>query len=242
MITPGYYKTNYRGLGLGEIARMHGWVRAPLAYLVTRFKEPSPFGWMPLSWADLKCERQDLSERCWQATAPHREAFQRLGFRELGFKKVRGILNPVILDNGGINYLDATGSHFGQLIYHRVYLGGPNRAAREQVTIAFTAVFEDCVLSYTNNRKTFDALPRQKVVRCRSEDAPGIHQAFRENLARQPEIPRRFPDEDSLRHWFDSNQMETLEHRMRKGLYVRMTEAEVEAARRKLPPPLPAGT
>src|ERR1041384_6676427 len=102
MITPGYYKVNYRALSMGGVARMRGLLRLPLAYLITRLKQPTATTWMPTLWAELECPRRALSEQFWAATARQRQTFASLGFSELGFKKLKRILNPLHRDNGGI--------------------------------------------------------------------------------------------------------------------------------------------
>jgi len=219
---------------------MRGVLRAPLAYLITRCKRPTATAWMPQTWADLECREQELSERFFQAISPHREAFQRLGFTELGFKKLKRVLNPNHRDDGGINYLDNTRCHFGQLIYNRSHVPPPVSTEREQVVIAFTAVFERGTLSFTNNTKTpLGSVPHHDVVRILSCDEAVIYQRFVEHLKCYNEQPRCFPNLQSLQNWFDANATEVFEYRVRRGLFIRMSDDEVAAARRKLPPPLP---
>jgi hypothetical protein len=240
MCAPGYYKANYRALSLRAVARARGLFRLPLAYLVTRFMKPAATGWMPQMWADLECQEQDLSERFFQATALYREAFKHAGFSELGFKKVRRFLNPGYRDNGGINYLDGSRCHFGQLIYNRLHVPPPVSRDREHIVIAFTAVFQTGTLSYTNKRKTFfEPMQHHTVVRLPSNDVADIYRRFVGDLGHRDEQPRRFPDLRALQDWFDSNATEMYERWVRQGLYVRMTDDEVAAALRRLPPPLP---
>ena len=235
----GYYQSNYRALSVKGVARMRGWLRLPLAYLITRFKAPTPAGWMPQLWADLECTEPELSPQCLVATVRHRETLRRLGFSEVGFKKLNRILNPLHRDDGGINFLDASRRHYGQLIYNRSHVPPPVNAVRERVVIAFTAVFKDEIFSYANNSNTpFDAVPRQKVVRISSNDAAQIYQRFVDDLKRRNEEPLHFSDLESLRNWFDSNAIEVFNHRVRKRLFIRMSDKEVAIARQKLPPPV----
>jgi hypothetical protein len=240
MSTPGYYKTNPRALSVRGLTRKWGLLAFPLTYLITRFKKASPGGWMPMLWKDLECTKQDLSDRFWQATARQRKDFTALGFTELGFKSVKkGFLNPLIRDNGGANYLDASRRHFGQLIYNRAFYPQPISAEREIITIAFTAVVDRVVLACTNNRSPLDSLPGSEVLRVQSDAVVRIYQAFTEHLARRAEPPQHFPDDASLHSWFDDNAVEVFEYRVRTGLFIKMTDEEVAAARRKFPPPLP---
>jgi hypothetical protein len=185
----------------------------------------------------LECAPQDLSERFFQMAAPHRREFERLGFTEVGLKKLRRLLNPNHRDNGGINYLDTGRCHFGQLIYNKTHVPPPINADKEHLTIAFTAVFQERTLSYTNTKFGFDSLAQREVIRCPSSDVASLYQAFSNRLKQCSESPRHFPDLHSLRTWFDSNAGEAFEDRVRRRLYIRMNDEEVEAARRKVPPP-----
>jgi hypothetical protein len=194
---------------------------------------------MPTSWADLECSESALSTRFWAATARQREAFADLGFTGIGFKKLRRILSQLHRDDGGINYLDGSRCHFGQIIYHRLFVPAPVRADREHITIAFTAVFERGSLSYSNSKSPFDPLPHHEVVRCSTPDVSQLYSKFVEHLNGRPQPPRHFADDQSLRRWFDANQVEVFEAKVRRRLILRMTDAEVETAQRRLPPPLP---
>lgn len=209
---------------------MWGLFRLPFTYLITRFQKATPGGWMPKLWKDLECAKEDLPERFWQATVLQRQDFTELGFTELGFKRVKDVMNPLIRDIGGVNYIDASRRHFGQLVYSRVFMPAPIRAERERITIAFTAVFGQTVFSCVNKKSPFDSAPGIEVLRVQSDDAKGIYQAFVEHLARRNEQSRHFPDESSLQSWFDANATEVFEYRVRTGLFIRMTDAEVAAA------------
>jgi hypothetical protein len=61
-----------------------------------------------------------------------------------------------------------------------------------------------------------------------------IYEAFRQQLKEHGQQPRRFPDLQSLKDWFDSNALELLQHLVRQGVFISMSEKEVEAARSKL--------
>ncbi len=197
---------------------------------------PASAGWMPTLWSDLECTKEDLSERFWKATASCRQEYQRLGFTECGSSKATRLLNPMFGDNGSITYLDETRRHFGQVVYTLVRAPLLSAVVVERVTIVFTAVFQSGSLSYTNTKSAFDPLPKQEVVRLATPDPAFIYQRFLEHLRQRPEPPHRFSDQSSLQHWFDSNQIETFEDRVRRGLFVRMSDNEVELAQHKLPP------
>ena len=242
MYEPGYYKTNHRALSLREMIRMRGPLRLPFTYYVTRRMKANPAVWMPQMWANLVCTEQELSARFIQVAEPYRQTFRSLGFQETGFKKLKGILNPHHRDDGGINFLDSSRCHFGQLIYNKSRVPAPVNQDREQVVVAFTAVFEKGTVSYTNNTKTaFDTVPNHDVTRIQSNDVGEIYQRFVNDLVKRGKQARHFPDQKSLQSWFDSNATEVFNHRVRKGLFVRMTDAEVAIARKKVAPPVPRG-
>ncbi len=240
MCDPGFYSSNYRALSLRELVRMRGLLRLPLTYLITRFKTPTPAGWMPQMWADLECAEQELSPGFARATTGCRESLLNLGFDEVGFKKLKRILNPNHRDDGGINLLDRSRCHFGQLIYNKSHAPPPIDRDREQVIVAFTAVFEEGTLSYTNNAKTaFDPVSHHAVVRIASHDVGHIYRRFVDAVQGHKEPPVGFANRQALCDWFDSNAMEVFGFRVRRRLFVRMSDQEVAAARRRMPPPLP---
>jgi hypothetical protein len=212
---PGYYKVSFRA-----------------APGLTR---SLPAGWMPGLWAELECSEGELSQDFWDATAKYREQFQSLGFTEQGFKKLKLVLNPNSRDRGGINYLDATRRHFGQLIYSKTFI--PARSAElVNVVIAFTAVFANEVVSCTNNpNPTLNHIPAHKVMRMKSNDIAAIYRAFVDELEKRPEQPRSFNDLGSLRAWFDENAVEMFEDNVRRGIWVRMSDYEVARAKGDLP-------
>lgn len=216
---PGYYKVSFRA--------------------TARLEASLPIGWAPDTWAELQCPEAELSTRFRQATALHRNKFKALGFTEQGFKRLKRILNPDSRDRGGINYLDASRCHFGQLLYFRHYLKSI-KAEKEGVVISFTAVFQNECVSCTNNPKSYlEPLPYHKVTRLKSNDVAEIYEQFLELVKKHPEQPRPFPDLQSLQAWFDSNAIELFEDCVRRGWWVKMSDYEVTLAQRKLPPPIP---
>lgn len=226
---PGYYKTNSRALRLRELIRWHGW-RGPLVWLKTRFKSSSEAGmWMPGLWAENECKPEKLSAEFWQATRPHRADFEKLGFVQCRLGKATRNLNSRYRDSGSIYYLDATRCYFGQLLYLRQYYPSQN-TEMNQIVISFTAVFEQNSLSCTNNRKTFDSPLAAKVIRLDSYDVPVIYQRFQQELRQRSDTPRSFPNLESLREWSDTLKTIAFEDRVRRRLFIPMTEAEIKAA------------
>lgn len=198
---------------------------------------------MPGLWAETECTREDLSEQFWLATKPHRKDFEELGFVQCRFSKIKGThnLNPLLRDSGGVSYLDPTRRYFGLLLYRRIYHRHTGREANE-IIIAFTAAFQDNDLSCTNHQKAFDPPDRSDVLRVSSYDVKFIYQRFLERFQQHSETPRQFTDLESLKQWFDARQLKAFEDRVRRRLFIPMTDGEVAAARARLQsgaPPIP---
>jgi hypothetical protein len=239
---PGYYKVNYRALSLRGVARSRGLLRLPLTFLVTRFKKPTVTAWMPVSWTELECAEEDLSERFWRATSQARRDFDQIGFKAVGFKKLTRILNPFHRDNGGINYLDPSRRCFGQIIYNRSGAQSSEQTEREHIVVAFTGCFKSGCLSFTNDKiSPFDSPPGHEVVRRPSDGVAALYSKFLEEVARRTEEPGHFPDDKSLHKWFNLNQLEVFNHRVRSGLFIKMSESEIDDALRRIGRRLPAG-
>jgi hypothetical protein len=210
---PGYYKVSFRA---------H-----------PKLTKSIPTSWMPNLWADLDCQEQQLSDQFRKTTTAYRDKFKNLGFTELGFKQNKRILNPISRESGGINYLGGDGRYFGQIIYNRSCTP-PTKKEKEIVVIAFTAVFQDETFSCTNRQDFLEPIPNHNVVRLQSNDAAFIHEQFVQHLKQRTDSPRHFQDLPSLQAWFDANAREIFEFRVHRGSWVRMSDFEVEVARRKL--------
>jgi len=237
---PGYYKTNPRALRFCEAGRMTGNIVAyPFAYILTRFMPPQGAVWLPDLWAESACPKEEFSRSFWEFTTGHRLQLNSLGFQELEFSRIKRNLAPNVRDDGGITYLDATRSHTCLLAY--VHLSTPGLVLRkvEKAVVAFSAALPSGELSVTNNRASFDAAPGQRTVRVVTENLQDLCNAFLKEIRATGETPAVFPDKASVERWFDENQLIAFEDRVRRGLYIRMSDAEVEMAKRKLPPPLP---
>jgi hypothetical protein len=210
---PGYYKVSFRA---------H-----------PQLTKSIPTGWMPNLWAEMDRPESTLSNALRQATAGHRERFRQLGYFEQGFKHQTRVLNPNFREGGGINFLDARRRYFGQLLYNRSFWPA-SQSEKETLVIAFTAVFPDEVFSCTNHMDFLEPVPGHHVIRLKSSDVDFIHAQFLEHLQKRPDSPRHFPDQASLQVWFDSNAFKIFEYRVHQGTWVRMSDFEVEKAKRQL--------
>jgi hypothetical protein len=237
MYPTGYYKTNPKAISVRELIRWFGILRLPMTFFITRFRPIGSHGaWMPRLSADMECSKQDLSDRFWQMTAKHSEAMERRGFIARGFTKGndRLNLNLAILDSGSIYYLHENKSHIGTIIYAKSCLPTPISKDREQVVTAFTAAFHNGSFSCTNHKRGFEPNLDQQVIRIYKDDVNLLHDEFLKALKRKQDQPIVFSDLKQMHQWFDANKIRSFENRVKRGLYVKMTDAEVNAARTKI--------
>jgi len=235
MPTPGYYKTSTRAATIREMARMRGVLMVPLTFILMKFvMRPSGGVWMPSLCAETDCRADELSPQFWRATESQRAAFGRLGFAPCFYSKLRRNLNPMYLDNGAVTYLHSGQSHVGTLVYGRLQVPAPLNQVRETVVVGCTAAFEKSSVSFTSSKDHFDPLPGRQAVLVQSADPAAIYERFVFHLRGQRQTPRVFAGCEAVRQWLDECRLESFEARVARRLYVRMTDDEVEQARRKM--------
>jgi hypothetical protein len=235
MSTPGYYRTSTRAATVREMVRMRGVLTLPLTFILMKLvMRPSGGVWMRSLCAETECRADELSPHFWRATEAQCGAFERLGFSPCFYSKLRRNLNPMYLDNGAITYLHSGQSHVGTLVYGRLQVPAPLNQVRETVVIGFTAAFESGSVSFTNSKDRFDPLPGRRAVLVRSVDPVRVYDQFVSYLRSRPQTPRVFGGCAPVRQWLDECQLESFDARVARGLYERMTDHEVEEARRKM--------
>jgi hypothetical protein len=235
MPTPGYYKTNTSAATIGEMVRMRGVFALPLTFVLMKFiMRPKGGVWMPSVCAETDCKPDELSPRLWQATEQQRNAFERLGFSPCFYSRLVRNLDPMYLDQGSITYLHSGRFHLGTLVYARLQLRAPVNQVREVVVTGITAAFRRGCVSFTNSKARFDPLPGRIAVFVKSGDPAAIYQRFLSHLSRQSQTPRLFSGCDAVREWLDECRLDSFKAGVERGLYLRLTEDEVEQARSKM--------
>jgi hypothetical protein len=235
MAPPGYYKTDVRATTISEMVRFRGWLMLPFTFILTRFfMRPRGGVWMPGLCAEMECRVDELSALFWEATQSERSAFDQLGFAPCVYTRLKRNLNPMYLDEGGIAYLHSDRSYVGTLVYGRIQVPSPSNRIRVSIVVGFTAAFETGSLSFTNSKNRFDPLPGRDSVRVKSSEPAVIYERFLSRLRIQPRTPRIFADCNEVRAWLDECRLEAFEARVARGLYVRMSDAEVAQARRRM--------
>ena len=230
MSPPGYYKVNYRALRLKELIRWYGLGRGIRSDIDARSLRSTGGNWMPALWKDTECERSALSNEFWGRTKHYRLAMEKLGFAECGCSKSTKSLYEQFEEAGSVCYLDPSKRYVSRVIYlrHRAHADGSQPAV---MFVSFTAVLAGGNLTFTNRKRGFDPIETDEVVRVQSCDVESIHQLFIKRVHEQEEKPRQFSDIESLRAALDAHVVQRFEERVRRRLFVPMTEQEVAKAR-----------
>jgi len=97
-----------------------------------------------------------------------------------------------------------------------------------------TVVFGQGSLNYTNAKRVFDPPTGHEVIRLSSDSPKILYQQLQQHLTGYSEPPSAFPDIESLRRWFDERQKDAFGEWVDRRLFIRMSDAEVQAAQRKL--------
>lgn len=211
---------------------MRGVLMLPFTFLLMKFViRPKGGVWMPSTCSETDCRTEDLSPRFWQATEAHRKGFEQLGFAPCFYSKLRRNLNPAYVDEGAVSYLHSNHCHLGTVVFARLQVAS---RIRERVVIGFAAAFEAGSVTFTNSKGHFDALPGRQTMLVQSGDPAFIYERFASHLSKHGQPPRVFANCDAVRQWLDQRRLESFEARVARGLYVRMTDEEVEQARRKI--------
>jgi len=192
---------------------------------------------MPHLSADRACPKEKLSDRFWHATEWERKVFTRLGFGECLFSKIERHVNPMYLDTGGITYLHRDRWQIGFLNYVKLRVPSPVNQVRENITISFAAAFHTGSLTVTNEKRYYDPPPGREKMLVQSRDPAVIHQKFEGELQKRGLTPRVFSDSTAALQWIDERSLEAFEDHVTRGLYVKMSDEEVEQAQRAMQEP-----
>jgi hypothetical protein len=242
MYSPGFFKVSVKAMSARELIRRFGIWRFPLLFLVARFAHIQPFiHWMPQLWADLECDQQMLPEEFWPKTARHREAVEKLGFVCCGFSRLKNelSLNRLNLDNGKVTYIHKNNIHIALVLYHKTRIAEPVNKEKEEVVVAFTAAFPIGSLSCSNAKGGFEPNADEQVVRNYTDDVLVLYETFLNALKPKSAQPLTFSTTEQMKQLFDERLVKRFENRVKRGLFIKMTDLEIEQARRRIPPPLP---
>lgn len=236
MAEPGFYKSNYRALSIRELVRWRGVLKLPLAFILTRFvMRPTGGVWMPSLSADLECTIEELPPQFLARTESQRTAIESLGFVPCFYAKLRRNINARMLETGSVTYLHSGGSYMGIIISGTVQTPPPVNRIKEYVHVVFTAVIDDKVESFSNATQRFDLSVEGRSTFVNSNDVGVIYQRFVHCIASRRPATRVFTGCEDLREWLDEMRLKGFEAKVKRGLFVRMTDAEVEQARLRMP-------
>jgi hypothetical protein len=160
--------------------------------------------------------------------------FRELGFDQFWFHTLKDVL--MIASGYGVQALHSSHLVIGQILF-------VSYKARERFALAFVSRFSDgTILATTDTKPNFRPLPNYIVQRFPGAGARRLwelHQKKQAALSTSA-APLTFANFEQTAAFADEASRASFEDRIRRGIWVEMTEAEVAALRAKLPPPLPA--
>jgi hypothetical protein len=232
-----YYRADSRKISVGEYWNMTRGARFPLAVLFKVLR-------IPLKLPAGIPEPQPLRDRLIDGNTIPRNISERLNsvipeFRELGFDQFwfHTLKDVLMIASGyGVQALHSSHLVIGQILF-------VSYKARERFALAFVSRFSDgTILATTDTKPNFRPLPNYIVQRFPGAGARRLwelHQKKQAALSTSA-APLTFANFEQTAAFADEASRASFEDRIRRGIWVEMTEAEVAALRAKLPPPLPA--
>ncbi len=220
---------------MSELIRYQGWLRLPIAYCQSRFvMRPGNPVWMPQRQCDLACQREELSARCREMLTPVQQKLTAAGFTLVQHNKLTHHLSPMFRDSGAILAVHANRAYVATSIYTKHYHTRPVVHEKEWILLTLSAVYPNGSFTVYNNKSYFNP-PSGSIARyILTEDFDVIYPFFLRLVQQQKETPLTFSDNDALLQRVDARHMRQFERHVARGLYVRMTDEEVEQARAKL--------
>jgi hypothetical protein len=232
-----YYRTDSRKISLGEywnISRGGRFLFAALYKLLG----------IPLKLTEGIPEPQPLRDRLIEAgTIPPAifsqlnsgiRDFQQLGFDQFWFYTLKNSLTSG--SSYGVLSLHSSHHTLGKIIYVSI------KAHTTLVLALMSELGDGTVFATSNKKQDFNQSPQYIAQRAPGAGAARLwelHQMKLEGLSRT-RPPKKFTDFDQVAAFDDRFLRLSYDDKIRRGIWVEMTEAEVAALRAKRPPPLPA--
>jgi hypothetical protein len=232
-----YYRTDSRKITFTEYWRLSrkgfliGWLNKILGIqmnLPTGIPEPQPF-------RDKIVERDRLPPPIIERLSRSLADLQELGFDQFWFYASRNSLAAGFAY--GVQALHPSLTIVGKVVY-------VSYRARESLVLAFLSALSDgTVLGTTNKKQDFNDPLRHIIQRKPRANARALWSLHQKKLTQLNRInpPQIIADFDRVAAFEDKNLHEAYEDKIRRGIWVAMSNAEVTDLRsRRLPPPLPS--
>jgi hypothetical protein len=232
-----YYRTDSRKISFREYWNISRGGRFPFAALYKILG-------IPLKLTEGIPEPQPLRDRLIEAAAIPRRALEKLDpaileFRELGFDQFwfSTQKDSMMIGSGyAVQTLHSSHLAIGKII-------SASYRTRENFVLAFFSRFKDgTILATTDKEPAFRVLPGYVVQRLpRGTGARRLWELHQKKLAapRGDIPPDTFANFDQVAAFDDETVRAMYEDKIRRRIWVEMTEAEVAALRSKRQPPLP---
>ena len=233
-----HYKTDSRKISFGEYWRIStgfgfviGWINKifgiPMNF-ISGIPEPQPF-------RDRLIETDRMPRTIFEKLNLGVQDLQQLGFNQFWFYTSKNSLTSGF--GYAVQALHSSHEVVGKIIYVSV-------KTRESLVLAFLSELNDGILLATTNRKhDFNSPPKHVIQRKLGANASQLWELHQEQLAecglKNP--PEVFADFDQLAAFEDKNSRRLYEDKIKRGIWVEMTDSEVADLRSKqLPPPIPS--
>jgi hypothetical protein len=231
-----YYRTDSRKISLGEywnISRGGRFLFAALYKLLG----------IPLKLTEGIPEPSQIRDRLIEAGTIPRNISDKLNsgileFRELGFDQFWFYTlkdSLMIGSTYGVQALHSSHLAVGKILFVSL-------RNRERLVLAFLSRFDDgTILATTDKKPDFRTLPKYIVQRFPGAGARRLWELHQKKQAALSvsASPLTFANFEQTASFDDETSRASYEDKIRRGIWVEMTDAEVAALRAKLPPPLP---
>jgi len=231
-----YYKTDSRKITFVEYWRLShkgflvGWLNKILGIpmnLPTGIPEPQPF-------RDKIIERDCLPPPIIGKLSRGVKDLQEVGFDQFWFYATKNSLTRGF--GYGVQALHPSLTTIGKVVY-------VSYKTRERLALAlFSDLSDGTILGTTNKKEDFNDPPRRIIKRKPGANAWELWDLHQKRLTQlnRNNPPKIIADFDQVAAFEDKNLHDAHEDKVRRGIWVEMSDAEVAALRSKrLPPPIP---
>ncbi len=241
---PGYYASDIRRLSFGEFRRLGqgGILGAVLFYLFRSFLtvEFNEGQWLPQKWNELVVDPEELTQNCLEKLLPQISSLERQGFHLVAYHKLTKHLYPLSVDNGGAFLIHSDGDYCASVVWTRNRLMFPHMGETKLlITCIYTSCVSGKVVTVGDSDKILDPTPPREVVFMCGASVKTMWeriQQIRFHLDSIGEESLKIRNVADLERCSNYQEARTWNERVHvRKLMVKMTDAQVEAARRRMP-------
>lgn len=223
MVAPGkrFYATRLPALSFGECRRMTGGaVIGTIVWLITRFKGAEGRMLLPQLQADVRADRDELSEAARGALYGAEQELAALGYQAVLYQRIRTPTDETQKDSGGVVALSADGLRLALINFIRQEK--PVEGVVDTVTFSFVSFRGGSgSISVTNFGKGLDHRPDCRAEFLKSTDLTALEQRLLKLCAREKDSPLVLRSAEEVAAALDREDFATFEDRVeRRRLFV----------------------